>query len=136
MSREEKQEEVNQWLRKSQRDLKVAYVLLENEALLFDSAVYHCQQAAEKALKAYLTDQNAIVRKTHDLEVLIGLCAEYDPSFENLADAADILNPYATEFRYPGDVTEPGREDVEEAIALSESIIKVVIQSLADATDG
>ena len=28
MSREEKQEEVNQWLRKSQRDLKVAYVLL------------------------------------------------------------------------------------------------------------
>ena len=86
--------------------------------------MYHCQQAAEKALKAYLTDQNAIVRKTHDLEVLIGLCAEYDPSFENLADAADILNPYATEFRYPGDVTEPGREDVKEAIASLSQLLK------------
>ncbi|MDB9535728.1 HEPN domain-containing protein [Dolichospermum planctonicum CS-1226] len=47
--------ETRQWLIKSQRDLKAAYVLLNNEESLLDAVVYHCQQAAEKALKAYLT---------------------------------------------------------------------------------
>ncbi|MBO1070555.1 hypothetical protein [Anabaena sp. AL93] len=37
--------ETRQWLIKSQRDLKAAYVLLNNEESLLDAVVYHCQQA-------------------------------------------------------------------------------------------
>jgi hypothetical protein len=48
-------EEVQQWLIKSQRDLKVAWVLFKNKESLLDAVVYHCQQSAEKSLKAYLT---------------------------------------------------------------------------------
>jgi HEPN domain-containing protein len=55
--------ETRQWLIKSQRDLKAAYVLLNNEESLLDAVVYHCQQAAEKALKAYLTYQEQVVKK-------------------------------------------------------------------------
>lgn len=131
-----KYEEVRQWLIKSQRDLKVAYVLFENEEFLLDSAVYHCQQAAEKALKAYLTYRNAVIRKTHDLDVLIELCAVSEPNFRQLESAADILTPYATEFRYPGDAMEPDRSDAEEAIKMAESVINLVIQNLPSEIEG
>ena len=51
--------EIQQWLLKSQRDLEAAKVLFEHG--LFDIVVYHCQQSAEKALKAYLVYQEVIL---------------------------------------------------------------------------
>lgn len=44
----------NLWLKKSKNDLKAAKKLVQNPDPLYDMAVYHCQQTAEKALKAYL----------------------------------------------------------------------------------
>jgi HEPN domain-containing protein len=37
--------EVEQWLLKSQRDLRAAYLLFESEEALLDVVVYHCQQS-------------------------------------------------------------------------------------------
>ena len=125
-------EEVQQWLTKSQRDLKVAWVLFNHEESLLDSVVYHCQQSAEKSLKAYLTYQNITFRKTHDLDVLIDLCSLSEPSFQDLKDGADILTPYATEFRYPSDTVEPEREEAKEALEIASSVLNFVIQSLPD----
>ena len=42
------------WLVKARRDLETARQLLEHPDPLLDSVVYHCHQAAEKALKGYL----------------------------------------------------------------------------------
>jgi len=67
-----KDEEVRQWIIKSQRDIKVARILIENEVSLLDAVVYHCQQSAEKALKAYLTHQDVVFKKTHDLMTVDG----------------------------------------------------------------
>ena len=39
------------WLLKAERDLDTAKVLLENA--FHDTAIYHTQQCAEKALKGY-----------------------------------------------------------------------------------
>jgi HEPN domain-containing protein len=125
-----KYEEGKLWLIKSQRDLKVARVLIESEESLLDAVVYHSQQAAEKALKAYLTYQNIAFKKTHDLDILLELCSLSDIGFQNLEDAADTLTPYATEFRYPGDLIEPERHDAEEAIDLAASVLAYVVQVL------
>ena len=127
-----KYEEVQQWLIKSQRDLKVAWVLFEHKESLLDSVVYHCQQSAEKSLKAYLTYQNITFRKTHDLDVLIDLCSLSEPSFQDLKDGADILTPYATEFRYPSDTVEPERYEAEEALEIANSVLDFVINLLPD----
>lgn len=113
------QEEVQQWLTKSQRDLKVAWVLFKNEESLLDAVVYHCQQSAEKSLKAYLTYQNTVFRKTHDLDILIDLCCQSEASFQDLKDAGDTLTPYATEFRYPSDTIEPEKYEAEEALRIA-----------------
>ncbi len=123
-------EEVQQWLTKSQRDLKVAWILFENEESLLDAVVYHCQQSAEKSLKAYLTYRNTTFRKTHDLDVLIDLCSLSEPSFQDLKDGADILTPYATEFRYPSDTVEPERYEAEEALKIASSILDFVVKLL------
>jgi len=41
-------------------------------------------------------------------------------------DMADILTPYATAFRYPGDVLEPELADVLEALQLAQKILEYV----------
>lgn len=43
---------VQSWLEKAGHDLETARRLIEREPIITDTAVYHCQQAAEKALKA------------------------------------------------------------------------------------
>ena len=63
---------------------------------LLDVVVYHCQQS--------VTYQDVIFQKTHNLGVLLELCCSFEADFDDLRDFADILTPYATEFRYPGDL--------------------------------
>jgi HEPN domain-containing protein len=50
-------EQVVEWLVKAERDLMSAEILLDHEPLVLDTACFHCQQAAEKALKAFLVWQ-------------------------------------------------------------------------------
>ncbi len=96
-----------QWLAKAGRDLLAAERALVGSPPLRDVAAYHCQQAAEKALKGYLTWHNHPFHRSHDLLYLVKECETIDPSFDQLREAAALLNPYATGFRYPGDVEEP-----------------------------
>ena len=80
--------EIQQWLLKSRRDLEAARVLFEHG--LFDVVVYHCQQSAEKALKAYLVYQEVILQKTHNLVVLL------EPTFRTFQSIFEqFYNPYS-----------------------------------------
>lgn len=122
--------EVRQWLAKSERDLKAARTLIENPEPLLDIAVYHCQQSAEKALKGYLTYQGELFQKTHNLIVLLDLCISFDADFRSLNLIAATLTPYISEFRYPGDLSEPSREDAEQALDMAASVFDLVTQKL------
>lgn len=51
------------WRSKAHEDIAVARLLIRQEKRLHAAAVYHCQQAAEKMLKAWLTDQELIFPK-------------------------------------------------------------------------
>ena len=114
------------WLIKSRNDLKSSKKLIEGDDAVLDTSIYHTQQCAEKALKAYLAFKKHPVEKTHDVEYLIELCSEYNPEFENLIEDAEKLNPYSTLYRYPGILLEPEEEDVREAIQVAEKILKFV----------
>ncbi|MDX8390832.1 MAG: HEPN domain-containing protein [Mariprofundaceae bacterium] len=121
---------IKQWLIKARNDLDSATVLINRE--LNDTGVYHCQQAAEKMLKAYLSWRKVPLIKVHDLTALVKECFIWDESFEQLMDLADILTPYATAFRYPGDILEPSAVDAEEALQLSEKILEFVLYKLPE----
>lgn len=68
-----------------------------------DTAIYHTQQCAEKALKGFLAYHDNSLSKTHDLVKLLEVCCAIDPDFNDLRLDAAVLSPFATEFRYPVD---------------------------------
>ena len=59
------------WIMKGDRDLTLVRDMLPNLATYPDLICYHCQQAAEKHLKALLVHYGQPVKRTHDLEELI-----------------------------------------------------------------
>lgn len=129
---EAKRQEVQQWLIKSQRDLAAAQVLMKNEEPYLDLAAYHCQQSAEKAIKAYLRIQDMIFPKTHNLVALLTLAIPLEPQFNDWREMAETLTPWATEFRYPGDVSEPKRVEIEQAYVMTETFLNFVIQKMPE----
>jgi HEPN domain-containing protein len=62
---------------------------------------FHCQQSAEKILKAYIAANGNKPEKTHDLPALIKHCKQYLPDFDNYAAFCYTLTTYASDTRYP-----------------------------------
>src|SRR5207244_808391 len=59
--------ETKSWLVKAARDLRAADHEWSATPPLRDDIAFHCQQAVEKSLKAFLTWHDVVFRKTHDL---------------------------------------------------------------------
>jgi HEPN domain-containing protein len=123
---EAKQAEIRKWLIKARHDLGSARRLMEGDEPYLDTAVYHCQQAAEKALKALLTYHDVSFEKTHDLTELLALSAKADPALDRWRIVAQELTPYAVRFRYPGDVLEPSRSEAEQALQHAQALVDFI----------
>jgi HEPN domain-containing protein len=91
-----------EWLAKAEEDYSVAVGLLRRRRVPADSICFHCQQAAEKFLKAALQERGVHFGKTHDLEGLLRLCTTVVPHLTLLVGDAQLLNDYAVRYRYPG----------------------------------
>ena len=126
--------DVKAWLVKAWRDLETARRAATGQPPFYDVAVYHCQQAAEKAVKAFLAHHGKACEKTHDIEVLVDLASELHASFSKLADAADVLTPYATRFRYPNATfaVEPEPTEYEEAVQYAQAVYDFVLNLLPE----
>lgn len=116
------------WLTKAANDLKSARVLSSDPEGPLDTAIYHCQQAAEKAVKAFLVLKGITPGKTHDVRRLVVEAAALEGRFEELLSMAAELTPYAWEFRYPDDLSEtyPTREEFDEALQHAQTIFAFV----------
>jgi HEPN domain-containing protein len=110
------------WLAKAQSDLATARLLIKGEERYLDTGSYHCQQAAEKAIKAWLTAAEVAFIKTHSLEILVRLCIPSAPGISQFLSHAVELTPLATEYRYPGDTFEPSILEAQRAFELAEEI--------------
>jgi hypothetical protein len=58
---DEKHRVVQAWLRRADDDLRSAQVDLAADPPLIEDALFHCQQAAEKAMKPFLTARDLTV---------------------------------------------------------------------------
>lgn len=112
------------WMRKAGHDLENARIVSAAPHGPLDTAIYHCQQAAEKCFKAFLTLHAIPFHKTHDLGLLLSQAANVNPVFKNFEDAAEELSPYAVIYRYPGEqgFLEPSRAAFDSALRAAESI--------------
>lgn len=125
---------VQSWLTKAKRDLASAHVLASNDPPLLDTAIYHCQQAAEKAVKGYLVYCDQEFERIHDIEVLIRLAMSRVEEFVNWIDIGIELTPYARIYRYPGYAAEPSQEQFERAITAAEGLYQFVVSLLPPET--
>ena len=80
--------ELRPWFVKADHDLRAAEVLLAASPPLLGEAAYHCQQAAEKSLKGYLSWHDRPFGKTHDLAAIGGLCVSNDAGLEAICKRA------------------------------------------------
>jgi len=129
-----KEELVRSWLIKASRDLLSARELADGETSLLDTAAYHCQQAAEKAIKGYLLYHDTRFEKSHDIELLIFQAVNIDPAFADCVEAARLLTPLAVEYRYPGDFIEPEPEEFQEAYESAQALYSFVLTRLPEIT--
>ncbi|MFM8765455.1 MAG: HEPN domain-containing protein [Spartobacteria bacterium] len=119
-----------EWLAKAKRDLEAARRMIDCADPLLDTGTYHCQQAAEKALKGWLTFRSISITKTHDLVHMVRECHKLDSSFQELLEMADFLSPFAVDFRYPGDMFEPPLEEAELALRAAEKIVHSISEKI------
>ncbi|MCL2752432.1 MAG: HEPN domain-containing protein [Firmicutes bacterium] len=93
---------VKEWLQIARKDFESAQHLFNTmHPKPLEIVCYHCQQSAEKSLKAYLCAQDIDVPKTHEVALLCRLCEEYDNEFSKLLESCERLEIYATSTRYP-----------------------------------
>jgi HEPN domain-containing protein len=92
--------------------------------------MFHAQQAAEKAMKAFLAYHDVPFRKTHHLDELGQQCLAIDPTLNVIAHAAAPLTEYAWRFRYPGDSDEPERAEAEEALQVAQSVYDAIVMRM------
>lgn len=107
------------WLVNASQDLKAAELLVRASPDLFGAAVFHCQQAAEKTMKAFLAWHDMPFRKTHDLEQIGEACLAIDPTLKEVVDRSIPLTEYAWKFRYPGQPASPTHKEAKAALALA-----------------
>lgn len=92
-------QQAERWLSQAQHDLRAASI---NRREGFpEIACFLAQQAAEKALKAYLYAQGERAVLGHATHLLVRQCAHYDPAFDTLLDACRTLDQYYIPTRYP-----------------------------------
>jgi HEPN domain-containing protein len=76
--------EVQEWLQKAHSNLLSARILLAHDPPVFDTACFHCQQAVEKALKAFLVWKEVPFEKVHSLVYLLDLGVAQEPGARSL----------------------------------------------------
>lgn len=87
-------------LKKAVEDIALLAEVLASENISDEIFGFHAQQAAEKSLKAMLSEFNVRFPRTHNLRLLMDLLADSGhPLPSPLADL-DHLTPYGTLFRY------------------------------------
>lgn len=108
----------------------------------FYLALFHFQQATEKALKAYLylRAESVEVFRTHSVGDLVEMALEIDGDFDNVAQAKK-LDKYYILTRYPNGLPggvpsryfdDPG--EAEEAMLLARNVVMLVESKLKAAT--
>lgn len=126
-----KKEIILRWLRKAESDLKVVKHLLPIDEPPTDALSFHCQQAVEKYLKAFLTFHDIRVKKIHDLEAILNLCIEQDQEFESLdKEKISSLSLFAVEVRYPDEFYIPTLEEVKEYFEIALKVKEFVLKKL------
>jgi HEPN domain-containing protein len=92
--------QVEEWYYFADQDMLAVSELIDNPNLT-NIAAFHCQQAIEKYLKAFMVAHDIAIIKVHDLIKLYDIVKEINDFGFDL-DLLDALTKLYTDDRYPG----------------------------------
>lgn len=128
-------DECRRWIEKADEDIASARLLATAEPPLLGIAAYHCQQAAEKLLKAVLVASGRPVRKTHYLNEHGLAVIEARPDLASLVEPLRPRTTWGFVFRYPSADEElagppPCRAEITVVLGQIEALRSAVVASL------
>ena len=132
--RPEPRAEGRRWLAQAENDLRFAE--LASQERFFAQACFNSQQAAEKALEAFLYASGAEQVMGHSVADLAAECARLEPEFAALRARAAPLDHFYLSTRYPNSL--PGGipadtfagSDAGRALDMAREVIAVVKRRL------
>jgi HEPN domain-containing protein len=120
---------VAEWVSKAEGDfLTAGREIRARKSPNYDAVCFHCQQCAEKYLKAVLQANDKHVPKIHNLIEVMALCLQVDETFEMLRADLIALERYSVRVRYPGVFAE--KDDAKAAYHAMKAVRGFVRQKL------
>jgi len=95
-----RREQADLFLRKAAQDEAVLDLILTSDRVSDEIVGFHCQQAAEKLLKALLSDLGIPFKRTHDIGGLTDLLAKSGTALPHEFSELDTLTPFGAVYRY------------------------------------
>lgn len=92
-----------EWVRKAEADFLAAGQLVRGIVPLHDAVCFHCEQAAEKYLKALFVELGLTAPRTHNLVALLPILVSHFPLLLRFRRGLDFLTRFAVDTRYPGE---------------------------------
>jgi len=124
----------NRWVELALEDEKMAKLAYGEK--LYNQVCFHCQQGAEKFLKAFLFEKEGKFPKVHSLLELLGLAGYLDQSLNVLRNDCLYLDQFYVPTRYPdaplGNLAQgtPNRDDAKKAMDSFKQIKATITQKL------
>jgi len=119
-----------EWFVHAREDLRGAELALADEPPVCRLVCSHCQQAVEKALKAFLIYQDVEFEWAHEIAYLLRLCETCNDAFARWRDSASPLTHYAVHLRYPFRGRIPTPEEARSAMDVARGVYGFVLQRL------
>lgn len=120
---------VKEWIIRGQNDLSSA-LILHREKGPSDSLCFHCHQAVEKFLKAYLVFKNIHFEKVHHLWHLAKLCSQIDKEFLNFEDELKTLDAHYIESRYPPEIRVYSIQECRKFLNSAEKLTQFIVKKI------
>lgn len=124
--------EAGEWFNFARQDLSVAQHLYDTfYPKPLEIICYHCQQSAEKAIKALIVNKGSQggLPRSHDISFLLEQISKMYVIPEKFYDYGDTLSPYGVASRYPHELFLEER-NAEQALHFSKEIVEWVKQEL------
>lgn len=117
-------------MHKADHDIGMADLAVSQKPEYTDAICFHCQQAAEKYLKALLIFKKIEFKRTHSLTYLLDLISEKIAISDKLYSYVEKLDSFAVEIRYPDDMYEPTPKEAKGALNAAIKIKSFVLSKL------
>ena len=123
------------WVERAGEDMIVAGILMRDDRC-YKSSAFHCQQAIEKALKAYILLNTGDLVDGHNISWLCKKAMRLDSKFYEWLDESAVLNKCYIETRYPTDWPfDVSEEDIKVAYKMALDMFEFICRQVDEDVD-